>query len=74
MLSDDNSVCDSVWAPGGCENFDASRTLPLIAANLGSKGLQSEVGQCRGKEIFEEAGMSVAGRGGRISWQWDWRA
>ena len=43
MLSDDNSVCDSGLACGGCENFVASRTLPLIAANLGSKDLPSEV-------------------------------
>ena len=42
-LSDDNSVCDSVLAPGGCEIFDASRTVSLIAANLGSKDFQSEV-------------------------------
>ena len=40
MFSDDHSVCDSGLAPGGCENFDASRTVSLIAANLGSKDLQ----------------------------------
>ena len=34
-FSDDNSVCDSVLAPWRCENFDASRTVSLIAANLG---------------------------------------
>ena len=39
-FSDDNSVCDSGLAPGGCENFDSSRTVSLIAANLGSKDLQ----------------------------------
>ena len=32
-----------VLASGGSEFFDASRTLSLIAANLGSKDIQSEV-------------------------------
>ena len=47
------------WLVEGCEIFDASRTVSLIAANLGSKDFQSEV-QCCGREKFEVAGRSGA--------------
>ena len=70
MLSDDNSVCDSGLACGGCENFVASRTLPLIAANLGSKDLQSEVTVVAAKNSKREA-CPGARRSGSASWKWE---
>ena len=54
-----------VLASGGCEIFDASRTLSLINANLGSKDLQSEV-TVVAKKIFEEVVVSCAGRNGAL--------
>ena len=54
-----------VLAPGGCENFDASRTVSLIAANLGSKDFQSEVSVVAEK-ISKRRGCPVAGRSGAL--------
>ena len=64
-LSDNNSVCDSVLVPGGFEISDASRTLSLINANLGSKDLQSEV-TVVAKKNLKRHGCPVAGRSGAL--------
>ena len=63
-FSDDNSVCDSVLASGRCENFDASRTLPQFAGNLGSEDLQSEITVV--EKNSKRPGMSSAGRSGAL--------
>ena len=54
-----------VLASGGCEIFDASRTLSLINANLGSKDIQREV-TVVAKKIFEEVVVLCAGRNGAL--------